>query len=86
MLLIFYCESLHKLYSFSIHGEHWSLALEVAVKNASQAFSNVCAMLFCNLNFIKILPSLFANISELTAFSLGMANVLVITYALGKQW
>ena len=42
-------------------------------------------MLFCNLNFIKIPPSLFANLSELTAFSLVMANVLVITYALGNN-
>lgn len=82
MVLIFYCESLHKLYLFSIHGEHWSLALEVAVK---KRFSNICAMLFCNLNFIKIPPSLFANLSELTAFSLVMANVLVITYALGNN-
>ena len=39
MVLIFYCESLLKLYSFSIHGEHWSLALGVAVKNASQMFA-----------------------------------------------
>lgn len=38
MLLIFYCESLHKLYSFSIHGEHWSLALEVAVKKRFSSF------------------------------------------------
>lgn len=42
-------------------------------------------MLFCNLNFIKIPPPLFANLSELTAFSLAMANVLVITYALGNN-
>lgn len=42
-------------------------------------------MLFCNLNFIKIPPSLFANLSELTAFSLVTANVLVITYALGNN-